>query len=131
MPVKGSVAERELVKMFWETGQWSALRIAGSGRMNFPSPDVLAGNGSQIFAIECKSTKHRIQYIEDDQIQQLHDFAKKFGATPLIAIKFSTKWHFYHPHEMERTPSGKHMLHKEKHSSRKKEFEDILNLVLD
>ena len=49
---KGSNAERELVAMFWETGKWSALRIAGSGRMNFPSPDVLAGDGSRVFAID-------------------------------------------------------------------------------
>ncbi len=129
MKQKGSVAERELVAMFWETGEWSALRIAGSGRMNFPSPDVLAGNGSKIFAIECKSTKHSRQYIEDDQIQQLHDFANKFGATPMIAIKFSTKWHFYHPKDMERTVSGKHTIHKDKHISRKKEFSDVLNLI--
>jgi holliday junction resolvase Hjr len=126
MKVKGSVAERELVAMFWNTGEWSALRIAGSGRMNFPSPDVLAGNGSQIFAIECKSTKHTRQYIEDDQIQQLKDFAAKFGAKPVIAVKFSTKWHFYDPEDMERTPKGAHMIHKEKHAHRKKEFEDLI-----
>jgi holliday junction resolvase Hjr len=127
MKQKGSAAERELVAMFWGTGSWSSLRIAGSGRMNFPSPDVLAGNGSQIFAIEVKSTKHKSQYIDAEQIQQLKDFAEKFGATPLVAVKFSTKWHFCYPDEMRKTESGKHMLHKEKHAHICKQFEEILS----
>lgn len=126
MKSKGSAAERELVAMFWNTNTYSALRIAGSGRMNFPSPDVLAGNGSQIFAIEVKSTKHKSQYIDAEQIQQLKDFAEKFGATPLVAVKFSTKWHFCSPDDMKQTNSGKHVLHKEKHLHITKQFEEIL-----
>lgn len=126
MKSKGSAAERELVAMFWNTGRWSALRIAGSGRMNFPSPDVLAGNGSQVFAIECKSTKHKLQYIDAEQIQQLKDFAAKFGATPLVAVKFSSEWHFCSPDDMKITSAGKHVLHKNKHSNICKQFEDLL-----
>ena len=127
MKQKGSAAERELVAMFWGTGTWSSLRIAGSGRMNFPSPDVLAGNGSQIFAIEVKRTKHARQYIDAEQIQQLKEFAAKFGATPLVAVKFSTKWHFCDPDEMQKTTSGKHVLHKEKHLHITKQFEELLD----
>ena len=126
MKAKGSAAERELVAMFWAQEGWAALRIAGSGRMNFPSPDVLAGNGSQVFAIECKSTKHKLQYIDAEQIQQLKDFAAIFGAKPIVAVKFSTKWHFCNPDDMKITSGGKHALHKEKHAHIIKKFEDIL-----
>jgi len=122
---KGANAERELVEMFHQFS-YSAVRVAGSGRMNFPSPDVLAGNGSQVFAIECKSTKHKLQYIDAEQIQQLKDFAAKFGATPIVAVKFSTKWHFCSPDDMKLTPNGKHALHKEKHAHITKKFEDLL-----
>ena len=125
MKSKGSAAERDLVAMFWATGKWSALRIAGSGRMNFPSPDVLAGNGSQVFAIEVKSTKHKLQYIDAEQIQQLKEFAEKFGAVPLVAVKFSSEWHFYKPEDMGVTKNGKHVVHKEKHANVCKNFESL------
>jgi Holliday junction resolvase len=115
MKRKGSTAERELVSMLWGSN-FSAIRAAGSGVQKFYSPDVLAGNGSKILAIECKSTKHKYQYFEPTQINQLVEFAKIFGAEPWIAVKFSTDWHFFKPEDLEKTPtkysitrdSGKH-----------------------
>ena len=91
MKVKGSVAERELVAMFWETGEWSALRIAGSGRMNFPSPDVLASNKERNIAVECKFINGEKKYFPKEEVELLEEFANGFGAEPWIGIKFSRK----------------------------------------
>jgi len=102
---KGSDAERELVDMLQSLG-FAAVRIAGSGCSKYPCPDVLASNGSQVLAIECKSTKKQHQYFRKQQIGELLEFAKVFAAKPMCAIKFSTSWHFIEPHKLR--DSGKH-----------------------
>jgi len=48
---KGSKGERELIKFFNESG-WVAIRSAGSGSSQYPSPDILAGNAMRRLAIE-------------------------------------------------------------------------------
>jgi len=82
---------------------WAAVRVAGSGSSRFPSPDILASNGSRILAIECKSTKKRYQYLEHSQLRQLQQFARTFNAEPWIAVKFSTNWRFFKPEDLKRT----------------------------
>ena len=52
---KGINAERELIHIFWKTKSWAACRVAGSGAIKYPAPDVLAGNGNILLAIECKA----------------------------------------------------------------------------
>ncbi len=111
MKVKGSNAERELVAMFWEMG-FAALRIAGSGRMNFPCSDVLASDGERIFSIECKSTKKKHQYITNAQIGDLHKFSAMFSAQPVVGVKFGSEWRFYNPEGLKRTPSGQVVINK-------------------
>ena len=69
---KGSIAERELIQMFWGAS-WAAIRVAGSGSSQFPCMDVLAGNGSRNLAVECKSTKYDKQYFKQEQIKQLEE----------------------------------------------------------
>lgn len=102
MKSKGSNAERELVQMFNGIG-WAAIRVAGSGSSRFPSPDVLASNGSKVLAVECKSTKSKYQYLELSQLRQLKQFAKVFSAEPWIAVKFSTNWRFFKPEDLSQT----------------------------
>ncbi len=114
MKQKGSNAERELVAMFWEVG-WTAARVAGSGSMKFPSPDVIAGKEGRKIVVECKSTKNPHQYIDADQINQLKTFASAFGAEPLVGVKFSTEWHFFHPDDLEQTRNGRFVVNKNKH----------------
>ncbi len=127
MKQKGSNAERELVAMLWQAG-WSAARVAGSGSMKFPSPDVIAGKGGRKVVVECKSTKNPHQYIDDEQIQQLLTFAASFGAEPMIGVKFSTEWHFFHPDDLQRTKRGRVVIHKERHAKLAKKFEDVFYL---
>lgn len=92
----GTKAERELIKMFWETGSWIAIRAAGSGCSRYPSPDLLAGNVIRKLAIECKTTKSTNNiYIPINEIEQLEEFSKRFGAEPWLGIRFKEKeWYF-------------------------------------
>jgi holliday junction resolvase Hjr len=91
---KGINAERDLIHKFWAVG-WAAIRVAGSGSMSYPCPDVLAGNNIRKLAIESKASKDKLRYIEKTQINELKEFSAIFGAEPWIAIKFDKMdWHF-------------------------------------
>jgi holliday junction resolvase Hjr len=104
--IKGSNAEREIVKMFWAVG-WGAIRSAGSGSMQFPSPDVLAGNKIRRLALEVKATKEEKKYFSEEEIKQLFDFSGYFGAEPWFAIKFNNfGWVFVNPEDLEKTKTG-------------------------
>jgi len=101
---KGINAERDLIHKFWGTGKWSAVRIAGSGSMRYPSADVLATNKLRRLAIECKTVKEPWKYIEKEDIEQLKVFANLFNAEPYIAIKFNKKeWLFLTLEDLEET----------------------------
>jgi Holliday junction resolvase len=100
---KGAQGERELVKLFNESG-WSCVRIAGSGSSQYPAPDILAGNAMRRFAIECKVTKEQKKYFHHEEIEQLKEFSRKFGAEALIGVRFSgEQWYFFTVDELERT----------------------------
>jgi holliday junction resolvase Hjr len=103
---KGINAERELLHMFW--GQnWACLRIAGSGSMKYPSPDLMVGNKLRRLAIECKITKDSKKYFEKEEVASLKTFAEIFGAEPWIAIKFKGfDWYFISLEDMAETGKG-------------------------
>ena len=124
---KGSNAERDLIKRFWETG-WAAMRAAGSGSTQFPSPDILVGNKVRRLAIEVKATKDDKKYFPREEIKQLSNFASYFGAEPWLAIKFSAKnWVFINPEDLEET--GENMAFGIKDIDRKGlSFEDIISI---
>jgi holliday junction resolvase Hjr len=91
---KGINAERDLIHKFWGSG-WAAIRVAGSGSMGYPSPDILAGNNLRKLAIESKASTEPVRYIEKQQISQLKEFAALFGAETWIAVKFNKmEWYF-------------------------------------
>jgi len=92
---KGSDAERDLIHMFWKEG-WAAARVAGSGSMKYPSPDIIAGKNGFLYAIECKITSSDKQYFEKKEIENLQKFAKITAAIAYVAVKFKgTDWKFY------------------------------------
>ncbi|MEM3127147.1 MAG: Holliday junction resolvase Hjc [Candidatus Woesearchaeota archaeon] len=100
---KGSNAERDLIHKF-HANSWRAIRSAGSGSMQYPSPDVLASNGKRILAIECKTSKNNSKYIDKTQIEDLKIFASDFKAEPWIGIRFArTDWYFLKLEELEIT----------------------------
>src|SRR3989344_9200686 len=103
---KGSRAERELLGMFWENN-FAGYRAAGSGSTPLPSPDLLVGNGKRYLAIECKSLKNKAKYLEEEQINELIEFANKFGAEPWIGLRFNNiGWYFIKPDKLEKTKNG-------------------------
>ena len=99
--IKGSRTERELLHHFWNNG-WFCIRMAGSGSMPLPCPDLLSGKNGRSLAIECKSgrKKHR-RYISIEQIEELKKFSKGFGAEPWIGIRLDgMQWYFLKPSQL-------------------------------
>ena len=91
---KGTNAERDLIHKFWAAGL-ACCRVAGSGSMKYPSPDILVSKNGKILAIECKITKEKYKYFEKDEIHDLKIFSTMFDAEPYIAIKFKgEEWYF-------------------------------------
>lgn len=98
---KGSNYERELIHAFWSAG-WAASRVAGSGSMHYPSPDIIASRQGKHYVIECKSTKQKYKYLKKEEIAHLTTYAEKAGGEPLIALRFTkTPWLFVHPTQLE------------------------------
>ena len=101
---KGSNAERELIHLFWATKEWTACRVAGSGSMKYPAPDIIANKAGISLAIECKSTAQNNQYLEKREVKELISFAEMSGARPLIAVRFNRKqWRFLDPVDLGST----------------------------
>ena len=95
MKAKGTSAERELIHKFWKNN-WAAARVAGSGSMRYPSPDIIAGKNGQLFVIECKITSSDKQYFEKKEIKELKEFSQIMAAVPYLAVKFKgNDWRFY------------------------------------
>ncbi|MBW2979935.1 Holliday junction resolvase [Candidatus Woesearchaeota archaeon] len=101
---KGINAERDLIHKFWSTESWSAVRIAGSGSMKYPSADILATNKLRKLAIECKTSKETSKYLTKGEVEQLKVFAKIFGAEPWVGVKFDREeWFFLNIEDLKCT----------------------------
>ena len=101
---KGMDAEREIVHLFWSVPNWVAARIAGSGSMRYPAPDIIAGSDDAKLLIEAKITKSDHVYIPHEEVEALQTFAAKFDGEALIAYKLGgQEWRFVDPFRLERT----------------------------
>lgn len=82
--------------------------MAGSGSMPLPCPDLLSGKKGRTLAIECKSSKGKQRrYITKEQIDELIEFSKGFGAEAWIGIRFDgMKWFFLKPHQLGKSNGG-------------------------
>jgi Holliday junction resolvase len=98
---KGSRTERELLHLFWDAG-WYCIRMAGSGSMPLPCPDLLSGKKGRTLAIECKSGKGKQRrYISKEQIEELQEFSNGFGAEDWVGVRFDgKKWAFLKPSQL-------------------------------
>ena len=104
---KGINAERELIHLFWQTGNWAALRIAGSGSSKYPSPDILASNAVRKLAIEAKITKNNYKHFSSKEIEELKEFSHRFGAESWIAVKFAKNaWFFLNLEDLKQTATS-------------------------
>ena len=100
---KGSNAERDLIHQFFDNG-WVAIRSAGSGSMQNPSPDILAGNNLRRLAIECKTVNDTKKYFTAKEVDELVYFANKFGAEAWVAVRFDRiDWFFLNIEDLEKT----------------------------
>ena len=103
---KGTRSERELLHLFWDAG-WACTRAAGSGNVSLPSPDLLVGNGGRSFALECKSISGTQKSFPAREIADLEEFATRFGALPIIAMRFNRLgWFFFATKDLKKTPAG-------------------------
>ena len=104
---KGFKRERELVNLLYDAG-WSATRVPNSGGgTKRELPDVLAGNGQDIYAIEAKARGDRCIYLDGQEIESLVYFARNFGAKPRVGGRFDREdWYFFHPGDLHMTDGG-------------------------
>ncbi len=114
MSKKGSLEERYLVNYLEKCG-FAATRIpASGGATKSDRPDVLAGNGENCYAFEVKSSKKDTIYIREEQIKELLRFSHKFGAKPLLCIKFTRKpYTLMNVNVLERTPKGNYKVRRD------------------
>ncbi len=127
---KGSRAERELLHLFWDNG-WYCIRMAGSGSMPLPCPDLLSGKKGRTLAIECKSGKGKQRrYIEKKQINELTEFARGFGAQAWVAVRFNNMgWCFLKPNHLGKSKGiGNYYFDKNLAAKKGIVFEDFLKL---
>ncbi len=91
---KGYVAELELVHILAKRG-WLVVRAPRSGRINLPSPDIIAVKNGKIVAIECKVRDEAFS-VSKDQIDQLKVWSKTGGASVFLALKVPRRgWKFF------------------------------------
>ncbi len=102
---KGANAERELYQMFVDNN-YRAVRVAGSGTMENADCDLIAGNKSNKYCIEAKSSKKPVKYITKDQVNRFVTFSQIFSLKPVIAVRFNRLgWFFLNPKDLK--DSGK------------------------
>jgi Holliday junction resolvase len=103
---RGTNAERDHIHKFWARG-WAALRAAGSGSSQYPSPDIVASNNVRKLAVEVKLTTEKKKYFLAQEIKELQYFSEKFGAEAWVAVKFYHQpWRFVSVEDLEQTGSS-------------------------
>ena len=85
--------ERTLVNRFWDYGFAVMRAPSSSGTSKMPRPDVLAGSAKKgmLLAIEIKTSRQNVFYIQKEQIEGLQLFADRIGAQSYVAVKFVGK----------------------------------------
>lgn len=92
---KGYMAERELVHKLAKLG-YMTIRTPRSGRINLPSPDVIAAKNGKLIVIECKARNAAFS-ITPEQLDELTQWENVAGAIPYIAWRLPRKeWSFLH-----------------------------------
>ena len=100
---KGTAAENELIKLFWEN-KYACFRAAGSGSNQYPTPDIIAGNNLKKIALEIKVVNDTKKYFTKKEIEELENFSKIFGCESWVGIKFvGGQWFFIPTSELKIT----------------------------
>jgi len=93
---RGCDYERKLVHLLQSKGFYS-VRVAGSGCMRYPSPDILASNGCRLIAFEVKSSQDDKVYLRYKDLNDLLEFSEGFKAEPWFAVHLRSKGWFFKP----------------------------------
>ena len=111
---KGDRRERELVNRLDEAG-FAVMRAPASGSATERElPDVLAGDGTDFYAIEAKSSAGDPIYLTGEEVEALVYFGRNFGAKPKIGVRFDREdWYFFHPADVHETDGGNYRVKKE------------------
>jgi Holliday junction resolvase len=127
---KGDRRERQLVNALDAAG-FAVMRAPTSGSATARElPDVLAGDGDVFYAIEAKSSAGAPIYLDNEEVYGLvHVFARNFGATPRIGVRFDREaWSFFHPDDVHQTDAGNYRVKKERISDDDAEtIDDLLD----
>ncbi|MCD6148132.1 Holliday junction resolvase [bacterium] len=92
---RGTYYERKLVNAFWEAGFGVMRAPTSGGATSRALPDIVAGNGKVYYAIEVKMKKELPVYIREEQVEEIKEFSRRFGAKAFIAVKLPYKeWRF-------------------------------------
>ena len=85
--------ERVLVNRFWDYGFGVMRAPSSSGTSKMPRPDVFAGSAEKkmLLALEIKTSRQDVFYIQPEQIQGLIEFSDRMGAKAYVAVKFVGK----------------------------------------
>ncbi len=90
---KGYVAELSLVHTLSGLG-YMVIRAPRSGRIDLPSPDIIAAKNGKLMVIECKSRASAFS-VPLEQLNELKEWQDKAGAVAYIGWKMSRSgWKF-------------------------------------
>lgn len=114
---KGANIERKLSRMFYKRG-YATIRAPASGAKTrrVIYPDLIAIKKGVVLAIEVKyRSKGQTIYISGWQIRRLLEFARRAGAIPLIAIKYSEEpsFAFVNANYLKKTKKGNYKVDRE------------------
>jgi len=124
---KGTRGERELLHKFWQNN-WGCIRVAGSGSVPLPVPDLLAGNKKRWLAIECKSIAGNNKFLYPEDINQIIEFSKVFGAEPILAMRFDKRgWFFLDVTKLTTTKSNNYNITYNICKEKGKTFEELIS----
>ena len=72
-------------------------------------------------------SKKDIQYFRENQITELIEFSRTFGAEPILAVKFSSKWTFFELFKLRQTPKGDYAISKKDVEELGISFEELIS----
>jgi len=107
--MKGTQAERDLCTWLWDKN-YATLRAPASGSIDRPSPDVIAINQDEAYAVELKANKDGAAHFDEHEIRELEQWADRAGGTAYIVIKPDLRtfesWLVYHTSQLNETGNG-------------------------
>jgi Holliday junction resolvase len=126
---KGFQRERELVNRLYEAG-FAVTRVPKSGGgTKRELPDIIAGNGEVIYAIEAKARKEDPIYLSEEEVVALIYFSQNFGAKARIGVRFDHEdWYFFHPGDLYTTNGGSFRIKRETALAEGTKFDELVDL---